>query len=137
MIKRIMSCLAVVALSAGVAFADDGHKHAEGETHGHDHGAKHGGVVQHSGHHHIELVAEGGNLQVYVRNEEGGDEDASGAKASATVLAGGKTEMVTLAPAGGGLLKGSGGFDAGKGATVVVSLTMPGHEPEQVRFKLN
>ena len=34
-------------------------------------------------------------------------------------------------------LKGTGDFNAGKGTTIVVSLTMPDHEPEQVRFKLD
>jgi hypothetical protein len=53
------------------------------------------------------------------------------------VLADGKTEKLELAPAGGNSFKGTGGFNAGKGTTIVVSLTMPGHNPEQVRFKID
>ena len=34
-------------------------------------------------------------------------------------------------------LKGTGSFNAGKGTTIMLSLTMPDHEPEQVRFKLD
>ncbi len=149
MIRRIVIALAALAVGTGLAIADDGHKHSEGDGHkhvegdghahdqDHDHGAKHGGVVEHSGHHHLELVAKGSEIQLYVTNEEGKDEDTAAAKASATVLADGKTEQVTLASAGGNLLKGTGGFNAGSGTTVIVSLTMPDHETEQVRFKLD
>lgn len=139
MIRRIVIGLAALALGANLAVADDGHKHVEGDghDHAHDHGGKHGGVMEHSGHHHLELVAKGGTLELYITHEDGDAEDASAAKASATVLADGKTEQVTLAPAGGNGLKGTGSFNAGKGTTIVVSLTMPGHETEQVRFKLD
>ncbi len=131
MIRRLTLGLAAVVLGAGLAVADEGHEHV------HDHSAKNGGIVEHTSHHHLELVAKGGDLELYVRHEDGGEEDTTGAKATATVLADGKTEQVTLAPAGGNSLKGSGGFNAGKGATVVVSLTMPDHEPSQVRFKID
>lgn len=131
MIRRLVPALAAFVLGAGLAGADEGHEHA------HDHGAKNGGIVEHTSHHHLELVAKGGTLELYVRHEDGEEEDASAAKATATVLAGGKTEQVALMPAGGNALKGTGSFDAGKGTTVVVSLTMPDHEPEQVRFKID
>lgn len=139
MIRRIVIGLAALAVGASLAVADDSHKHVEGDghEHAHDDGPKHGGVVEHSGHHHVELVAKGGTIELYVTDEDGKEEDASAAKASATVLADGKTEQVTLAPAGGNGLKGAGGFNAGKGTTVVVSLTMPDHETEQVRFKID
>lgn len=135
MIKQFFAAAAALAFSMGVAIADDGHNHAD--EHAHDHGPKHGGVVEHSSHHHVELVAKGGDLTLYITNEDGTAEDVAAAKATATVLAGSKTETLTLAPAGGNALKGSGGFSAGSGTTVVVSLTMPDHEPEQVRFKLD
>jgi hypothetical protein len=131
MIRRLALSIAALTLGAGIALADEGHEHA------HDHSAKHGGVVEHTGHHHLELVAKGGTLELYVTHEDGEAEDASAAKASATVLADGKTEQVALTPVGGNALKGSGSFNAGKGTTVVISLSMPDHEPEQVRFKLD
>lgn len=131
MMKRLLTMLAVVAMSTSLSVAEDGHDHA------HDHDAKHNGIVVHSGHHHLELVAAGGTIELYINNEDGKEEDVSGAKATATVLTGGKTETVTLAPGGSNILKRSGGFTAGKGTTVVVSLTMPGHEPEQARFKID
>ncbi|MCC7251878.1 hypothetical protein [Hyphomicrobium sp.] len=131
MIRRFALGLAALVIGAGLAMADEGHEHA------HDHNAKNGGIVEHTSHHHLELVAKGSTLELYVRHEDGEEEDTSGAKASATVLADGKTEQVTLTPAGGNILKGAGSFNAGKGTTIVVSLTMPDHEPEQVRFKLD
>ena len=134
MIRRIALGFAAIILGAGLAVADEGHDHA---AHEHDHGAKHGGIVEHNDHHHLELVAKGDTLELYVRHEDGKDEDATGAKATATVLADGKTETITLTPAGGNSLKGTGSFNAGKGTTVVISLTMPDHEPSQARFKLD
>ena len=145
MIRRFVLCLAALALGAGLAVADDNHKHSEGDGHNHaeeeadshDHEAKHGGVVEHSGHHHLELVAKGNTIELYITNEGGKEEDVSAAKATATVLADGKTEQVALVPASRNGLKGTGGFNAGAGTTVVISLTMPEHETEQVRFKLD
>jgi hypothetical protein len=125
MLKRFAIGLAALAMSTGLAAAADEHEHA----------AKHGGVVVHSGHHVLELVAKGGTLELYITGEDG-PEEIGEAKATATVLADGKTEKVTLAPEGE-VLKGGGSFNAGKGTTVVVSLTMPGHEAEQARFKLD
>jgi hypothetical protein len=102
-----------------------------------DHKGKHGGKVVESGHHHLELVAADGSLTLYVRDEADKPEDVAKAEASATVLAGGKTEAVALRPADGGVFSGKGGFKAGKGTTVVITLKMPKHKPEQARFKLD
>lgn len=131
MIRRLVLALALLALGAGAAVTH------EGEEGVHDHSARHDGAVEHTEHHHFELVAEGGTLALYVRHLDGSEEAVDGAKASATVLAGGKTEVVTLAPSGGNVLKGSGGFSVGKGTTIVVSVTLPGHATEQARFKLD
>lgn len=142
MLKKIAAVLSVLVLSAGVVFADDTHHHGKDHAHdhgqdGHDHDAKHGGIVVHSGHHHLELVASGNTLVLHVTNEDGGAEDVASAKASATVLAEGKAETIMLAPDGASSLKGTGGFKAGKGTTVVVNLTLPGHATEQARFRLD
>lgn len=99
--------------------------------------ALHGGKVVDSGHHHLELVAADGSLTLYVRDEADKPEDVAKAKASATVLADGKTEAVALQPAAGGVLAGKGTLKTSKGATVVITLTMPDHKPEQARFKLD
>ena len=125
--QRLFLVPLALIMFATLAVADEGH---------HAHDAKHGGIVVHSGHHHVELVVNGAAVEVFVSGEEGAAEDIAAAKASATVLVDGKAEMVTLAPAGASL-KGVRAASEGKVTTVVVSLTMPGHEPEQVRFQLD
>lgn len=100
--------------------------------------AKHGGLVAPTtGHHNVEVVATDGLLQVYLTDHDGGPEDVESAKATATVLSGGKTDQITLAPQSGNLLKGTGDFKAGTGTVVVITLTMPDHKPEQARVKLD
>jgi hypothetical protein len=99
--------------------------------------AKHGGVVVESGHHHLEIVAKDGSVEVHVTGEDGKPEDIKDAKASAAVLSEGKKIDISLVPDGANALKGTGIFKAVKGTTVVVTLTMPGHQPEQSRIKLD
>jgi hypothetical protein len=103
----------------------------------HDHNGKRGGKVVESGHHHLEILAKDGTLEVYVNGEDGNPEDVKDAKATAAVLSGGKKEDIILAADPGNFLKGSGTFKAEKGTTIVLTLTMPGHEPEQSRIKLD
>lgn len=104
---------------------------------GHHHKGKHGGVMADtSGHHHVELVTDGQSMTVYVLHHDGELEDVTGAKGTATVLSGGKTERITLNPHGDAL-KGEGNLTLTKGDTVVVTLTMPKHKPEQARLTLD
>lgn len=133
MLKRLLLVPAALVMTAAFAYADEGHDR-DRASHGHD--PKHGGVVVHSGHHHLELVVDGATIELFVSGEEGDAEDVAAAKASATVLVDGKAEQVALAPASASL-KGVRNSAEGKVATVVVSLTMPGHETEQARFKLD
>lgn len=134
MFKQLLIGLAALVTASSLAFAQDDHDH---DSHAHDHAPKHGGIVEHSSHHHWELVAEDGALRLYVTNAQGKPEAVDGAKGTATVLSQGKTEQITLEPAGENRLEGSGGFKAGKGTTVVVTLTLPDHEAEQARFRLD
>ncbi len=103
----------------------------------HSHAGKHGGKLVESGHHHVEIVAKDGVLDVHVNDEDGKPEDIKDAKATAVVLSEGKKEAITLAPDAGNFLKGSGTFKARAGTIIVVTLTMPGHSPEQSRIKLD
>lgn len=101
------------------------------------HQSQHGGVVVESGHHHLEIVAGDGVLAVHVVGEDGKPEDVTGAKASATILSEGKKTDVSLTPEANGVLKGTGAFSAAAGTTIIVTLTMPDHKPEQARIKLD
>jgi len=103
----------------------------------HHHEGKHGGLMgDTSGHHHVVLIAEGQSITLYVLHDDGEFEAIAKAKATATILSGGTTEKVSLI-ADGNALKGKGDAILRKGDTVVITLTMPGHKPEQARFKLD
>lgn len=130
--KSITIKTSLFALAALIALAP-----AFAEEKGHTHKGEHGGKVVESGHHHVEIVAKDGVLEVYVNGEDGKPEDIKNAKASAAVLSEGKKIDIALAPDAANALKGTGVFKAVKGTTVVVTLTMPGHQPEQSRIKLD
>ena len=103
----------------------------------HDHGSSHGGVVaETSGHHHLELLAADGSLQVYVTHTDGKPQAVKNAKAAATVLSEGKTERIEMTPKQDNLFVGNGNFTAGAGTVVVITITLPDHQPEQARFEL-
>lgn len=123
---------AAAALLVAVAAA------APAAAHGDDaHAPKHGGKVVELEKRDVEIVVRDGALEVHVEDETGKPADVSAAKASATVLSGGRKIDVVLAPgAGGNVLEGAGAFQA-KSATVVVTLTMPGAKPEQARVKFD
>jgi hypothetical protein len=127
---RLLSTILVLLIAAAVpAWGEDDHDH--------DHSAKHGGIVVESGHHHLEVIAKDGSLDVLVQDEDGKPEDVSAAKATAVVLSEGKKFDIALAPNNGTTLKGTAPFKAVKGTTIVITLTMPEHAPEQVRVKLD
>lgn len=122
----------ILALAASVALSSP-----YAEEKGHTHKGEHGGRMVDSGHHHVEIVAKDGVLEVYVNGEDGKPEDIKDAKASAAILSEGKKTDIVLAPDASNSLRGTGTFKAVKGTTVVVTLTMPGHQPEQSRIRLD
>lgn len=124
---KLATLAMAVALGTGAAVGDEKHSHT----------GKHGGKIVESGHHHVEIIAKDGSLEIFVNDEEGKPEDIKDAKATAAVLSEGKKVDLTLAPDPSNSLKGTGEFKATKGTTIVVTLTMPGHKPEQSRAKLD
>jgi hypothetical protein len=94
-----------------------------------------GGQVQHLGNNtHVEVVASGNTLRLYVSTPDDKPLPVDGATATATVLVDGRTEKVQLHPAGGNVMQGSGQFSARTGMKVVVAIAMPGQRPAQGRF---
>ncbi len=122
------------ALILGTVLAFNAPAFAEGE---HSHSGKHGGKIVDTGHHHMEIVAKDGSLEVYLAHDDGDAEEVKDAKASATILSEGQKQVIDLVPDPANFLKGAGSFKATKGTTIVVTLTMPGHKPEQARIKLD
>lgn len=123
MILRPLAFAALLCVLSGAAAA-----HAPGP-------GPNGGQMQHLGNNtHVEVVAKGNSILLYVFTPEDEPLATEGATATATVLAGGKTTRVPLQPKGGNLMQGSGDFEAAPGMRVVVSITMPGGRPTQGRF---
>lgn len=83
--------------------------------------------------HPIELVSSGTQLTFYVMDEDGKPVDTAGLSAKAFVQAGGKTTTVTLAPEAPNKLTGALAAPLDKGAKVVLSSKLHGHNL-QARF---
>lgn len=103
-------------------------------AHGED--GRHGGTLVDAPPYHLELVAKGKELMLHVMDDKMAPVDVTGATASATVLAGGKSEKVELKPAGAAALAGQAGTELGHGAKVVASITLKGAKPVQARFEV-
>ena len=83
---------------------------------------------------HWELVAKGGELSLYVIDAAEKPVATKAAKGTATVLVGGKTIAVELAPAEPNMLQGKGDFVSEKGMKVIISVQNLGDKPGTVRF---
>jgi hypothetical protein len=95
----------------------------------------HGGQLIHVDDAHYELVAKDNVLTLFVSdNDTKSRASLDGAKATATVLADGKTATVELKPTSGDTLTGRGTFVAKTGLRVVVSIQESNRKPAQIRF---
>lgn len=83
---------------------------------------------------HLEMVATGGDLTLYVTDANEKPVDAAGGSAEAQVLVGGKTHNVALTPAGGHIMKGKGDFVSKKGMRVILKTKNVGGASHQVRL---
>ena len=94
-----------------------------------------GGQMQDLGSTHVELVAKGSELVLYLFDAQNKPLPAKDATATATVLAAaGQQQTVALVAADGNALRGNGSFDATPGMKVVVALTLPGQRAQLGRF---
>jgi len=94
----------------------------------------HGGqVVEDSAEHWVELVTSGDLLTVYVLDEDRNPVPSAQLGGKATVLVGGKSQVVALAPGDGNSLTGKLAPAASGKMTAVLSLTVSG-KPAQARF---
>ena len=94
-----------------------------------------GGPVVDSSGHHVEMVAKGADLTLFLTDEADKPLAAAGAKnARAIVQEGGKTATVPLQPAEPNKLVGQLSQPLGKGARVVVSATLADGHAVQARF---
>jgi hypothetical protein len=120
--KPILLALALVALP----LAAGAHDKAKGPN---------GGPVVDSAGHHLEFVAQGTELVIYLSDESEAPIPAAGSRnARAIVQDGGKTATVPLRPAEPNRLVGALPAPLSKGARVVVSATLADGHAVQARF---
>lgn len=93
-----------------------------------------GGQKVDMGTNHVELVAAGNTLRLFLFDGADRPIAAAGATAQAVILAGGRQTTVALTPSGDNVLAGTGDFLAARGMRAVVTLTLPGQRPAQARF---
>jgi hypothetical protein len=123
--KRIILALAISALP----LATTAHEMAKGPN---------GGPVVDAAGHHIEMVARGTELVLFVTAEADAAHPSAGAKnARAIVQDGGKTATVQLQAADPNRLIGALPAPLAKGARVVVTATLADGHAVQARFVLD
>ncbi len=93
----------------------------------------HGGQMQEAAEHWVELVTKGDQLTVYVSEPDNKPLPAKEWSGKATVLVGGKTEVVALTPGEGNSATGKLAAPAAGKMTAVIQLTLDG-KPAQARF---
>lgn len=123
--KHLILALAITASPLAVS----AHEFAKGPN---------GGPVVDSAGHHVEMVAKGGELVLFLTEADDKPLVSSGTKnARAVVQDGGKTATIPLQPAEPNRLVGSLPQPLGSGARVVVSATMADGHTVQARFVNN
>jgi hypothetical protein len=123
--KHLILALAVAAAPLGAA----AHEVAMGPN---------GGPVVDSSGHHVEMVAKGSELVLFLTEEDDKPLASAGTKnARAIVQDGGKTATVQLQPAEPNKLVGVLAQPLGSGARVVVSATIADGHTVQARFVNN
>jgi hypothetical protein len=126
------SMLRYLALAALLAFASPAFGHSDSKfTKG-----PHGGHIVDAGggSQHLELVAAGSELTLYVSDKDEKPVETAGGAAEAQVLVSGKNYSVALKPAGGNTMKGTGDFVAKKGMRVILKTKNIGGASHQVRL---
>lgn len=125
MLERLILMFALAFATPAMAHSDS--KFITGPNGGHIIDA--GGGAQ-----HWELVANAGNLILYVTDSAEKPIDTAGAAAEAQVLVGGKNFTVKFAPAGANTMKATGDFVAAKGMKVIVKTDGVGGKSFQARL---
>jgi hypothetical protein len=130
--KTEIPMLKYFAFAALLAFATPALAHSDSKfTKG-----PHGGHIVDAGggSQHLELVAAGGDLTLYVTDKNEKPVETTGGTAEAQVLVSGKNYTVALKPAGGNILKGTSDFVSKKGMRVILKTKNVGGASHQVRL---
>ena len=96
--------------------------------------APHGGQLRMTGPYHMELVAQDGQLTVYVTDHAENKISVEGGLAKATVETGASKTQVHLHPVGDNMLKGSGAFALTPSTVVIIFMKLPSQDGYAARF---
>ena len=94
-------------------------------VHAHEVSGQHGGRVTDAGKYHVELVAKGETVDVFVSDGSQKPVPAAGFKGTAILVVGGKPARVPLEPADGNRLSGKASVALGESPKGAVQLTAP------------
>jgi len=124
----------IVAIAAVLAFALPGAVHAQ-HKHGHAHleKGKNGGQMTEAGDYHVELVARGDVVEVYVSDHDDKPIAIAGYKGLAILSAGGKSQRVAL-EVGDGKLTGKADGALPQQPKGVVQITPPNGKTVSAKF---
>jgi hypothetical protein len=118
--------LAAAASLAPLPLSAQGHSHGKG---------KNGGQLTDAGSYHVEAVAKGNTLTVYLNDHDTDKPIATiGFKGLAILVVGGKTERVTLAPVGQNALEGKAAVALGASVKGAVQITNARNSTVQAKF---
>lgn len=96
--------------------------------------APHGGQLRMTGPFHMELVAQDGQLTIYVTDHADNRISVEGGLAKATIETGTTKTQVHLHPVGDNILKGSGTFALTPSTVVIVFMKLPNQDGYAARF---
>jgi hypothetical protein len=125
--NKVLALVLVIATAlAPLPLAAQGHSHDKGRN---------GGQVTDAGSYHVEAVAKGETLTVYL-NDHDTDKPipTAGFKGLAILVVGGKTQRVTLAPAGQNALEGKAAVALGATVKGAIQITNARNSTVQAKF---
>ena len=117
--------LIVLALALAACSTAHGHEAQQGPN---------GGTLVDAGTHHLELVTDGPNVQIYLSDAADSPVPSDGFKGTAVLLVGGKPQRVILEPAGASLLSGEAATPVATPVKGAVQLTGPDGTTVQAKF---
>lgn len=130
----LVAILAGITISVAPAFGHDDAQLDKVKT-------PNGGQLRQAGPYHYELVtardgtdAKESPVLVYVTDDGGKKVSTAGASGTATILSGRAKATAALVPDGDNRMKGAARYAPAPGMKVVVSVALPGKQPEQARF---
>ncbi len=100
----------------------------------HDAKGPHGGEVTDAGSYHVELVVKSNTVTVFVSDKNEKPIAATGFKAIAILVVGGKAERIVMEPAGESRLSGTTAIVVPARPKGVVQLTAPDGKTAQAKF---